>query len=141
MKQFSRKTLCRGAFLALCAAPTLLVAVWILSRAVFGDGSLRRENWEQELSSRLGMKFIIGAVTYPEFGVTELQQVEVHDAETGQLVARAAAIEVTKSTDGYLIEAVAPEIEAAQLGRLSHILHERLMCQGSGGERCEISAS
>jgi hypothetical protein len=141
MKQFSRKTWCRGAFLAFCAAPTLLVAVWILSRAVFGDGSLQREDWERELSARLGMKFTIGGVNHPDFGVTELQQVEVSNAETGELVARAAAIEVTKSADGYVIKAISPEIEAAQLGRLSHILHERLMCQGSGGERCEISAS
>ena len=142
MKQFSRKTLCRGAFLALCAAPTLLVAVWIVSRAVFGDGSLQKEDWERELSARLGMKFTIGGVSYPEFGVTALKQVEINDAETGELIARAAAIEVTKSADGYVIEAVAPEIEAAQLGRMSQILHVRLLCQGSAGiERCEFVVS
>jgi hypothetical protein len=142
MKQFSRKTWCRGAFLALCAAPTLLVAVWIVSRAVFGDGSLRKEDWEKELSSRLGMKVTIGGVSYPEFGVTELKLVEATDAETEEFVARAATIEVTKSADGYVIEAIAPEIEAAQLGRLSQILHARLLCQGSGGiKRCEFVAS
>src|SRR5256885_79485 len=42
MKQFSRKSWCRGAFLTLCVVPTLLVAVWIVSRAVFGGGTLRK---------------------------------------------------------------------------------------------------
>lgn len=142
MKRFSRKTWCQGAFLALCAAPTLVVTIWIVSRAVLGNGSLQKEDWERELSSRLGMTFKIGAVSYPELGIAELERVEVRDAETGELMALAATIDVTKSADGYVIEAVAPEIEAAQLGRLSQILHERLLCQGGGGiERCEISAS
>jgi hypothetical protein len=142
MKQFSRKTWCRGAFLTLCAAPTLLVAIWIVSRTIFGDGSLQRQDWERELSARLGLTLTIGAVSYPEVGVTELKQVEISAAETGELIARAAAIEVTNTSEGYVVEAFAPEMEATQLGRLSQILHQRLLCQGNGSiKRCEFAAS
>ena len=142
MKRLSRKTWCRGAFLACCAAPTLLVAIWIVSRVFLDDRTARKEDWERELSSRLGMSFRIGEVTYRQFGLAVLKQVELSDAETGELIARVAAIEVTQAADGYGIEAVAPEIEAAQLGRLAQILHERLLCQGGAGiGRCEISAS
>src|SRR5688500_14030042 len=108
MKRLSRKTWCRGAFLALCAVPTLLVAIWILLSAVLGDGVARKEDWERELSSRLGMRFKIGEVTYPQLGLAVLKQVELSDAETGEPIARAAAIEVTQTVDGYLVEAVAP---------------------------------
>lgn len=142
MRRLSRKTWCRGAFLTLCAVPTLLVAIWIVLGAVLGDGTARKEDWERELSSRLGMTIKIGEVTYPQLGLAVLRQVELSDAETGEPIAYAAAIEVTQTADGYLVEAVAPEIEAAQLGRLAHILHERLLCQGGGSTaRCEISAS
>lgn len=141
MSQLSRKTWCRGAFIAFCAAPTLLVAIWLSLRLVLGDGSLRKEDWEQELSSRLGMTFRIERVSYPQFGLAVLTHVEVLDSETGEQLARAAAIEVTHRAEGYAIEAVAPEIEAEHLGRLSRVLHERLLCQGSSGiGHCEFTA-
>ncbi|MGI8979240.1 MAG: hypothetical protein ACR2FY_08445 [Pirellulaceae bacterium] len=141
MKRLSRKTWCRGAFLAFCAVPTLLVAIWIVLSAVLSDGIARKEDWERELSSRLGMSLRIGEVTYPQLGLAVLRQVELSDAETGESIARAATIEVTQTADGYGIEAVAPEVEAAQLGRLAQILHERLLCQGIDICRCEFSAS
>ncbi|MBC7853281.1 MAG: hypothetical protein IAF94_07585 [Pirellulaceae bacterium] len=141
MKRLTRKTWCRGTFLAFCALPTLLVAIWIVRNAVLGDGTARKEDWERELSSRLGMTLTIGEVTYPQLGLAVLRQVELSDAETGEPIARAAAIEMTQMADGYVVEVVAPEIEAARLGRLAQILHERLLCQGSCGiARCEISA-
>ena len=141
MRRFSRKVWCRGAFLTLCAVPTLFVAVWISLRAVLGDGALRKEDWERELSSRLGLTFKIEQVSYPQFGLAVLTRVELRDAETGEPVASAAAIEVTRAADGYTIEAVSPEIEAVQLGRLSRLMHERLLCQGSESiGRCEFSA-
>ncbi len=140
MQQISRRTWCRGAFVVLCAAPTLLIASWIASRALFG-GAASKEEWERELSSRLGMTFTIGEVSYPQIGLAVLTQVELSDLETGQPLARATAIEVTRTADGYAIEAVAPEVEAAQVGRLSQILHARLLCQGNGGAmRCDFSA-
>ncbi|MFN0021856.1 MAG: hypothetical protein ACKVP0_26720 [Pirellulaceae bacterium] len=142
MRRLSRKSWYQGAFLAFCAAPMLLVVVWIASRAIVGDANLSKEDWERELSSRLGVTFKIDRVTYPQLGLAVLNQVELIDAETGEPVARAAAIEVTKTADGYAIEAISPEIEAAQLGRFSQVLHERLLCQGIGGiSRCEFGAS
>ena len=141
MRRLSRKTWCRGAFLTLCAVPTLLVAAWISLRAILGDGTLRKEDWERELSSRLGLNSKIEQVSYPQLGLAVLTQVELCDAETGESVASAAAVEVTRTAEGYAVEAVAPEIEAAQLGRLSRVLHERLLCQGSDGiGHCEFAA-
>lgn len=141
MRRMSRKTWCRGAFLALCAAPTLFVAIWISLRLILGDGTLRKEDWEHELSSRLGMTCKIESVSYPQFGLAVLTHVEVLDSETGESIARVAAFEVTRTAEGFALEAIAPEIEAAQLGRLSLVLHERLLCQGSGGiGRCEFTA-
>jgi hypothetical protein len=90
----------------------------------------------------MGMTIEIGDVAYPQSGLAELSQVELRDVETGEPLARAAAIEVTSTTGGYSLEVIAPEIDAAKLGRLAQILHERLLCQGIvGTRRCEFFAS
>jgi hypothetical protein len=142
MQRMSRKTWCRGAFLTLCVAPTLLVAIWILKSALLGNGNAGKEDWEREVSSRLGLTIRIGEVTYPRFGLVVLTGVELSDPETEAAIARATAVEVANKADGYAIEVIEPEMEAAQLGRLSQVLHERLLCQGNSGfPHCEISAS
>ena len=132
MKQSTRIAWCRGGFLALCAAPALLVTLWIASRIFLGDAAAQKEDWERELSGRLGMTVKIGEVNYPQMDLAELKQVELADAETGYPFARMTAIEVTKTADGCLIQFIAPEIETAQLNRFSRILHDRLLC---GGQR------
>lgn len=141
MKQSARKTWCRGAFLALCAVPTSLVVLWIAARVFLLDGAAQRDDWERELSARLGMTVKIGGLSYPQMGLAELEQVELADAETGHPFARAEAIEAEQSAEGCLIRLIAPEVDAAQLGRFTRILHDRLLCGGSSSlARCEISA-
>ena len=141
MKQFSRKAWCQGTFITLCAAPTLLVVLWVASRGLWPEQEAHRTDWERELSARLGMTVKIGEANYPQLGLAELKQVELLDAETGIPFARVAAIEVRGSADGCLIQLIAPEIETAQLGPLSRVLHDRLLCSGNSHlMRCEISA-
>jgi hypothetical protein len=142
MKQSARKTWCRGAFVALCAVPTLLVVLWIAARVFLLDGAAQKDDWERELSARLGMTVRIGGLSYPQMGLAELEGVELTDAETGDPFARAEAIEVEQTAEGCLIRLIAPEIDAAQLGRFTRILHDRLLCGGisRGLARCDISA-
>src|SRR5690349_3583536 len=140
MQQISRRNWCRGAFLALCAAPTLAVTIWILARALLGAGLPGKEAWERELTARLGVRCRIGEVTYSSAGTTEIQQLELSDPETGLPLVRVQAAQVAKIDGGYSVTATDSEIDAGQLARLCKILHERLLCQGSGPERCEFSA-
>ena len=115
MKLRTQMTWCRRGFVLLCALPTLFVVGWISSRGILGDRSLQKEDWERELTAQLGMKFDIGSVSHPSPAIVELKNVEVREAETGRLVARAAAIQLSRSQDGYVIELIAPEGEAEQL--------------------------
>src|SRR4051812_45451423 len=136
-----KRTWCRAAFLAFCLFPTLLLVVWIAARSVFMSPGNEKAAWEQSLSSRLGMAVSMESVSHPHFACTELRQMTLADPETGETLARAVALEVTQNNDGWHIEAAGPEIEAVHLGRLTQILHDRLLCQGNNAHTpCDFLA-
>jgi len=87
------------------------------------------------------MDIEIGSVATPQHGITELHQVRLSDAETKEPIGQVATIELAQQKDGFVLELLAPEIEASQLGKLFGHLHERLLCQGRGtAESFEIHA-
>ena len=87
------------------------------------------------------MRVTIGDVVYPAVTTAELRQVQLADAETGEVIARAERLTVTQWEGSWSIEAIAPEIETAQLGHLVQILHDRALCAGTSLiQGCEFSA-
>src|SRR5579863_748779 len=86
-------SLCRAAFVALCLAPTCLVALWCL-----GVRTPAYRRWhEREIGQRLGWQARIGAVHSPRPGTTLYEQVELIDAESHQRLARLPFVEVHQS--------------------------------------------
>ena len=141
MNPSARKAWCRSAFFALCVLPTLLVCCWTVSRAFWETRAATAADWERGLTQRLGLQVTIGEVAYPELAIAELRQVEMADAETGEILARAEGIEISRAEAGWSIKTVALEIEAARLGRLAQILHDRVLCGGPAQhDACEFSA-
>jgi hypothetical protein len=86
-------SLCRAAFVALCVAPTCMVALWCVA---VRTPAFRRWH-ERTIAQRLGWQARIGAVHSPRPGTTLYEQVELVDGDSHQRLARLPYVEVHQS--------------------------------------------
>jgi hypothetical protein len=126
MQHSTRILFCRLGFVVFCLVPTVAVSGWIALRTV-GGTSAQKAEWERELNGRLGLIVEIGQLGYPHPNLARLTDVRLLDPETRSLFASAAMIEISPTTDGWNVAAVAPRIESQQLGRLTAVLESRLL--------------
>ncbi len=129
MHERTERALCRLAFLALCALPTMLtigVAGWTRT-----PWHYRRQiaALEQTLQLRLGLEVEVGGLRCPAPGVWELQRVILRDPETGDEVARVREVAYAVISERVIVHLSQPEIKSAQLNLVWRLVHDRFLCQ------------
>lgn len=127
MRKPTRVLFCRLGIVLFCLLPTATVGGWIIQRSTGRYANVQRAEWERELTSRLGLTAKIGAVTYPSPAVARLVDVQLLDPETHSPIVRAAALDIGKLPDGYIVEASQLSMEASQLGLLSRQLDSHIL--------------
>ena len=133
MPRRTHRILCRFGFLTFCLLPTLLVVGWIINeRVIEGSPSpaaeaAARPLAEAELSRLLGLKVTLERISYPQRGVTLLENVTIADPETGGRIAAVPALEMAKTERGLELIATRPEIDAERWRLLWESLHDRVL--------------
>jgi hypothetical protein len=133
MPRRTHRILCRFGFLTFCLLPTLLVGGWIVNeRVIEGSPSpaveaAARPIAEAELSRLLGLKVTLERISYPQTGVTLLENVTIADPETGGRIAAVPALEMAKTESGLELIATRPEIDAERWRLLWESLHDRVL--------------
>jgi hypothetical protein len=122
MHDRTRRMLCRAGFLALCVLPTLGVLAWSNSRASPSHSADRAA----ELSRELGLHVSLAGVSYPQPGAALYEGVELADPETSAPLARMRFLESGGGGSVTALVASQPEVDALQLGRLWHVVAERM---------------
>ena len=121
-----RILLCRIGFVLLCVLPTLAVGLWAATRTAGGYG-LSKDQWQRELTDRLGLVVEIGSASYPRADVARLDDVTLRDGETDAVVGQARTIEIQRSPDGWLVAATQVQVQADQLKLLRQTLEHRVL--------------
>lgn len=129
MTASTRILLCRLGCVLFCLVPTTFVGGWTCWRATSNFALAQRTDWEEALTERSGLIAEIYAVQYPSPGLARLEGVKLFHAETRQLVAAAAAVEITAHENSWHIELWQPQLHAAGLGELARLAGERLLRQ------------
>ncbi len=124
----TRKSLCRGGFVLLCLIPTAVLLSWTTSRA----GLSHRDDYQQELSTLLGLRATTASVDYPRPGVTRFHQVELFDPESRRLIAAADTVELRDFDDYRWIVATRPMIRLDQISLIWRALNEQLRRRSAG---------
>ena len=123
----------RVAFLLFCVAPTVYTLGWIVERQIStasaaAEAASLVPAAEGELSRILGATVTLGKMEYLPGHITLLTDVQLHDPETGALLATATTVEMYYAEQGTLaIEPVGLVVEANQLSRLAEMLHARVL--------------
>jgi len=122
LHESTRRRLCRTGFWALCIAPTLLVAGWIVS--VRSDRF--RQAHEQAISVQTGLKANLAKVTCPRPGHTLYEGLELADAETGELLLSIRILEVADDGESLSLTCSQPEIHGGRLDSCGQVLLRQL---------------
>jgi len=119
----TRRSLCRLLFVLFALAPTSGVLGWIAWRERPG----RLAEVESAMCRQLGAKVTLARCSSPQPGVTVFAGVELHDRETGQLVARARRVTLDDRGPVRLAELLQLEVVAAELPAFWRRFEERLL--------------
>ena len=127
MHEKTRRWICRAAFLAVCAVPT----VWLLGAIGYRHSPLfvRRQIaiWERAVQQHSGFLVQIGRVSYPRGDVALLEGVRLTDPDSQRLVVQIRQAELVRAEGRLLVILSQPEVEPGQFLRLCEAFHERLL--------------
>jgi len=130
---------CRLGFVLLCLLPTVAMVSWIVVRSSPGYVLSQRQEWERELSRRIGMRVTIKAVEYPRPDTAELTNVIVSDLETNTPLATLATLEVIRSSDRWKFIGWQAVLQANQLAAVQERVEQNLFrLPSSDVVRCEV---
>jgi hypothetical protein len=125
----TRRRVCITGFLALGVTPTLLAALWCLTRHAPG----RVDAEAQQLGRQLGLDVKLGGLKYLRPDVMLYEQLELSDPETGKSVFRCRLLEVAQTKESgqqgqpvLLLTASQPEVDAAAVDRVWQCLQRTL---------------
>ena len=96
----THRLICRAGFVSLCAVPTFFVCSWIVAANL----PSQRSAWENGLSARLGAHVTIGAVSYPQPGVTRLAGLTVAEPHGEQPLLQIARLDLHRENGRWLAE-------------------------------------
>ena len=123
-----RILLCRLGFVFFCLLPTLAVGIWVAAVADHQAAApIDVARLRLELSTRLGMAIEIERASGSREAF-RLEGLRIRDPETGDVLAQAAAVEATRTSAGWQIEAFRPVVDLTHMRRLASRLHDRLLC-------------
>src|SRR5688572_13765146 len=123
MHESTRRLICRAALVAGCVVPTLVVGLWIAWRMLPGEA----ERWAAIVSSETGLAVSVSSAENPRPDRVILRGVEIHDSETGDLLATVRLVEAAWVAEGVSLLASQPEVAPGGLARLWRAFHERRM--------------
>jgi len=129
MHQRTERLLCRLAFLILCALPTAVTMGILVAMGTPWYQQAQRAELEGILRQRFGVQFTIGNLRHPEPRVWQLEDVGLHDPETGEEAARVRTVYWAQEQDRIHLHFSQPEIQARKLGMLWKVFHDRVLCQ------------
>jgi hypothetical protein len=122
-----RILICRLGFIALCVLPTLAVGGWLASLSVVEFRRPTKDEWQHELTNRLGLLVEIERASQSSLDTARLENVRLLDPETRGLVAQARAIEIGKLADGWGVSVEGASIEVGQLNLAARTLEHRVL--------------
>jgi hypothetical protein len=107
--------------------PTLVVTAWAVQRShpVYRNRELA--DWQQLLSSRLGLKVEIQRLAYPSYWVARFEGLEVSDPETKTKLLVCRSLEASRTKTTWIVEASQPELELSQLATFWEVIDGRLL--------------
>lgn len=118
--------LVRALFLLLGVIPVVAVAALSAKNSLPGFRTAQKEEWQRELSRRLGTSVEIQSVQYPAPHIARLKGLVLSHPETHKPLLRAAHVEVLSTTEGFHVHCPSPEFVASNVDWLKH-LAERAM--------------
>jgi len=122
LHQTTERRICRGAFLGLCALPTLAIVAWCATRNLPSHA----RGYERELSRRLGLDARLEAVEHLRPGELELVGLRLLDPENGQLVVHLMRLGVRESDGALLLRADEVTIHRQQVHLLADALARQM---------------
>jgi len=125
------RAFCRVLFVALCVAPTLTLGGWTYYQRLPGH----RLACEQMLTRQLGLAVRLGSVEHTRPGDVRLQQVELREPETNELIARIAQIDARRHRGDWWLSLVAPELALGGCRTLSEVLDRQLRWPTAGASQ------
>jgi hypothetical protein len=117
----------RLGFVLLCFLPTVLICGWIFARSLPGFVLSEKQEWERELSRRLGIRVTVKALAYPRPDTAELSDVALLDAETGEPIATLAMLEVVRGENRWKLIGWQAVVESRQLPLLKNRCEAQLL--------------
>lgn len=130
----TQRQVCRVAFGIACLAPTLCVAMYVISLRLPWHVAAYEEN----ASQRAGLIVSFADVTHPKPGLTLYHDAKIADAETGDVVASARLVEVAQHEGRQVLLLSQPEVAAGRLDLLWQFVDQRILRAQAGGEQFEI---
>lgn len=125
MQRQTAQLTCRLGFVLFCLLPTCATIGWIAIRSQPGYVLSAKQEWEQVLSQRLGMRVVCASVDYPTPETAELRSVEITDAETNVPIASLAKLEVIREQKGWRLIGWQAVIEAGNMPLAMELLEQR----------------
>lgn len=117
----------RLAFVLLCFLPTVSVCGWIFARSLPGFVLSEKQEWERELSRRLGLRVTCELVSYPRPDTAELKNIAFAELETNEPVASIATLEVIREGKLWKLSAWQCVLESKHLPGLRDCLQDQLL--------------
>ena len=130
MSDNSKRTVCRIAFLLLCALPLSLVTYRIFH-------PVTTNQWQQAIKADLGLVSRIGSVETPLPFITQFRDIQLEDAELGQL-AHLERLQLTIGPTNEIVIDDPIQVNGASLIRIVQRLRDSLLRTHSASKSWKI---
>lgn len=130
LHETTRKRICRGAFFALCVAPTCAVIAWGVRWHLPGQAAVRAESVGRPLHARA----TLAGWREPKPGVVRIASGQLADVLSGAGLATVTGVEARTIGGVHVLSASSVTIDAANVALLAQRLEEALLT-GDGGSR------
>ena len=133
MHERTRRIFCRAGFVLFCLLPTSVVSSLVIYRHTDRHAQAMREHWQAALATVLQADVSIGTVRQPNYRYVVLDDVQVQQLETGDLVAAAGALEVAHTDAGLVVLAHHLEVVDEKLPLLVKLIDAGVLQRASPG--------
>ena len=140
MHRNTAQLVCRLGFVLCCLLPTCITAGWVTYRSLPGVMLSQKQEWEQVLSQKLGLRVTCEKVDYWRPDAAELTNVALFDEETGTPIGTIASLEVIREEKQWKLIGWQVVVESVQLPHLRELLQQRWLRMQQIAETlpCEI---
>ncbi|HEY2882671.1 MAG TPA: hypothetical protein VGJ15_09565 [Pirellulales bacterium] len=122
----TRRQLCRAIFLLLGLLPATVAVAW----SVKLHSSAYLAEIQANIATVTGLEVHLGSVAHPQPGRTRLEDIQLLDPASGQVVASARQVESIGETNAHAWAVIQPEINASLAGSLWTIFEKQCRMGG-----------